>query len=446
MPESKHFRKKEPKVKEVIIREKSGGDYYDNIDEDKARELHPHRYEARHAPNREIIHEGNHDILRIYEEPKFRKALPYIIVLSVLVILGVSVLMMNRSHMTAQDLWARIKVSFVGSGIGDGFPVDLNGSGVEPGDFISSGGKVVTLSSTSLTELNITGKELFSIRHNYVSPLMCENDEKFLIYDCGGTNYMTVDSSGNAEKRSSENTILSGAVASNGRYALTTFPIGYSSQVEIFEKNGKLKYSYKFSDDYANAVCFNEAGDMVAVAAMYSRLGEIYTRIVIIRFDSEKPVAEYIFTGNMVQEIYWSGKYIYVIGDEAVAIGTEKGNFTEYSYGSKRITATHVGDGKCFVSVSGYEFAGASSLLIFSGTGEPLRLEFAYRIESISSYGNVCAVLADHTVFTYNTNNGELRGSTDAGSDSIACALQSNNTAFILAGKEIRYNQVKSAK
>ncbi len=420
MARGKHLRH-EKKVEEVIIRERSGSGYYDSDDD--------------------IItadEDTSPEVVMVYKERKNGKKKILLIILLVLALfIGVFVYMMRNTGMSAGDVLAKIKVAFMGTGVGDGYPVSLTGSDIGSGDFFTVDGNIVTLSNTALTVVDSTGKQKFSVPHSYSSPAVRENGGNYVLYDCGGTAYSTVNSSGKKTSYKSENKIIAADISSSGKIALASFPTDYSSQVQIYSDKGELQYTYKFSSDYASAVSFNDSGDMCAVACVYTSLGEAYTRIVVLRFDSEEPVSQYVFAGNFVTSIYWSGKNIYAVGDEGIAAGTSDGSFAEYSFEGKSLTALAFADGKAYLSISGYAHSGASTLWIFSGSGEPKTLDLSSRIVSISAVGSQVAVLAGSNIYEYSQSSLELVGVGDAGSDSKACAIQHGGNIYVLGGREI---------
>ncbi len=421
MARGKHLRH-EKKVEEVIIRERSGSGYYDSDDDSFLTE----------------DEDTSPEIVTVYKESKTgKKKILLLIVLILALFIGVFVYMMRSTGMTASDVIGKIKVAFMGTGVGDGYPVSLTGSDIGSGDFFSVDGNIVTLSNTALTVVDSTGKQKFSVPHSYSSPAVRENGGTYIIYDCGGTSYSTVSSSGKKTSYKSENKIIAADISSSGKIALASFPTDYSSQLQIYSDKGDLQYTYKFSSDYASAVSFNDSGDMCAVACVYTSLGEAYTRIVVLRFDSEEPVSQYVFAGNFVTSIYWSGKSIYAVGDEGIAVGTSDGSFTEYSFEGKSLTALAFADNKAYLAISGYAHSGASTLLVFSGTGEPKTLDLSSRIVSISAVGSQVAVLAGSNVYEYSQSSLELVGVGDAGSDSKACAIQHSGNVYVLGGREI---------
>ena len=418
----KHERKKskDKDVKEVIIREKTGSEYYDDDDFEYDDDTSPEVIEVRKEDN------------------KLRKQIILIIVLVLVLFIGVFIFMMKSSDMTAKDLFIQIKTSLMGSGSGDGYPVSLTGSDIGSREFFSVDGNVVTLSNTALTVVDSTGKEKFSSPHSFNSPAVKVNGGKYLLYDCGGTSYDVISSTGKKTEYKSESQIIAADISSDGKIALASYPSDYTSQVQIYSSKGALEYTYKFSVDYASAVSFNDSGDMCAVACVYTSLGEAYTRIVVLEFDKEEPVSEYVFSGNFVTSLYWSGKTIYAVGDEGIAVGSSNGSFSEYSFDGQSLTALQFADGKAYLSTSGYSHSGASTLLIFSGSNEPKQIDLESRIVSISASGNMVAVLAGNEIYEYSVNSLELVGKGESGTDANAVAIQHSGSVYVLGGKEIR--------
>ena len=91
-----------------------------------------------------------------------------------------------------------------------------------------------------------------------------------------------------------------------------------------------------------------------------------------------------------------------------------------------------------YISISGHSYAGASTLLIFDRSPEPLTIDIADRITDISSSGSVVAVLAGDMVHSFDALNGVELGDAQSGSDAHAIALLNESSCYVLGAKEIR--------
>ena len=441
MAKSRHYRTEEKKnnnrrVREVIIRQRTGSDYYDEHSEDTS----PERINVYADEDTDYDDfDGNYGNRRRYnrEERKKRKRRRLIVIFSC-VALALVISLAATKGQTFSILYSKFKVALVGTGTGDGFPVEITGNNVSSRGFAVTDYGCVTLSDTALTAVNSTGKNIFTVRHSFSSPMMSERNGSFIIYDCGSYAYTLVDSSGNYEKRTSDYKIISADIAENGNYVLVTIPDDYASQAEVYDSDGNLKYTYKFAEDYASAAAINPEGNMCAVSVLYTRNAELYSRVVILSIKSEAAEAEYIYKGCMVTDVFWKGSSIYCIGDEGLLAGTSDGYFYEYSFAGKNITAVYCDDDRCFVSVSSYTHGGDSDLLVFSGANEPLDIYSEERITSITSSGSLVSCLAGEMISCYSASSGDLKSTADTGYDSRAVAQADSSTVYVLGAQEIR--------
>ena len=416
MAKKKHLQKKN---KEILIREKGApdqGDYYD-VDQEEDQEEEPQ--------------EGKK------KEKSWGKISVRLAVICVLLI-AVVAFWLNRDNFSPENISNWFQTQMMGIGAGDGYPVGVTGGNVQVSNFLQENGNCVVLSDTALTGLNATGKEVLSVRHSYSSPALAWNNNRYLIYNRGGTNFSLVSGDKGTEKRSADNKITTAAIGKNGVYALMTQPADYASRLDVYTAEGSLKYYYQFAEGYATALTLNEDGSQGAVALVSSSGGELSTTISVFDFNSTEPVRQYVSQGNIVSTLYWEGGTLYAVGDVKTAVSSGGDEFSEYDYGGKTLTAVSCENGRALVSVSGYKNAGSSTLLIFSGSGEPAVIEQEERILDISSYGNVVCVLVKNKVCAYDLYSLQSRGECQVDFDTKAIAMQSESSLYTLGVSEIR--------
>lgn len=419
MSKNKHARASKKNMKEIVIREKSqpkGGEYYDEPPADKS---------------------GENDSTGDAEKKKRAKLIKRTVVVVLLAVLLVLV-WANRYNLTPENLSNWVKTKVFGTGLGDGYPIDLVGSNAAVGNFLSYDGNCVVLSDTALNITNSTGKEILSSRHSYSNPNIRRNGNKFLLYDCGGLGYSIISANNDVHKYTGTYKITAGDITGKGRYALLTQPEDYSSQLDIMDEKDEVIFTYKFAEGYATALALNSDGTLCAVATVFTNLGEMYTKIEVLSTSNEKPVAEYTMNGNFVSKIYWSGNNIYAVGDTSMAVCGISLEFKEYSYEGKQLTAVAAMNGSAFVSISGYSRSGASTLLVFSGSSTPVVVDLDGRIEDISSYGSVVGVLINHKIYSFDIASGKALGTADAGYDAEALSMLNERNAYVLGAREVR--------
>lgn len=371
------------------------------------------------------------------------KAVYRIALILLALVLGLAV-WVNRDRLTLEHITSWVKLQFVGDSEGDGFPVSITGSSVAAGNFTAQNGEVSVLSDTSLTKLDVIGRSLLSLRHSFSEPSLRTAGDMTLLYNQGSVGYMLLSGTRTIVNESAQRDILVGAVARNGRHALGTQGEDGASELDVYQRDGSLQFQYMFARDYITAAALNYDGTMGGVCTVRAEKGELVSRIVIFDFNRPDPVAEFEIKGNYLLDLYWTeGGDIYAVGDTSILLAdSSRYEFTEYSYDGRRLTAYHFGQGRAFLSVSAYEHAGPSTLLVFHRKAEPVRIEAPERIVSVSSFGGTVAVLADATVLFYDFSTGAALGQVPAGSDAKSLALSSESLAFVLGVSEVRTVQI----
>ncbi len=359
----------------------------------------------------------------------------------VLIVVAVFLMIwMNKDTFSLVDSLNWIKVQLVGAGEGDGFPVQIKGTNVAEKNFISVDGDVAALSDTALTVLDSTGKELYSVRHSFDTPFMRHSGNNFVLYNSGGSGYIVQTGAETMMNGTSESDISAAAVAGNGEFALGVQGKELASELNVYMRDGTPKYKYQFFDSYITAVSLNANGSMGAVCSTGSQSGELVSKITILDFNNEEPIAQYESRGNMLIDILWgeSGR-IYAVGDSALILATEGNyNFEEFSYGGRYLTAYCLENNRAYVSISGHEFTGGCTVHMFSDNAAPVLMDTEERVESISPIGSAVGVLVGEQVIFFETDEGREIGRTSAGGDVKSIALASENMAYALGISEIR--------
>ncbi len=383
-----------------------------------------------------------------YTRNRERRQLPravYHISLALLaVVIGLS-LWVNREYLTWDHMkeWARLQLK--GPNAGDGYPVGITGADVYEGNFLSAGGSVLVLSNTAFTSVNGDGKEEFSLRHSLNRPVLQAAGGKYLLYNRGSTGYLLVSGGRVAVEAVSGEDIICGSAAPNGKYALGLEGSHGASKLEVYMPDGSLQYEYPFANDYITAIALNHDGSFGAVCTVCSEKGEMVSRLTVLDFTQTDPVAQYETRDNLLLATSWGENgVIYSVGDGAMLSATSPDyQFTEVSYQGRQLTAFALSAGRAFLSISAYEHAGDSALLIYNGAeayneANPVRIDRDTRIEALSVSGGVVGMLAGGDVIFCDYVTGMELGRADAGPDAKSIALSSESRAYVLGVSEIR--------
>lgn len=375
---------------------------------------------------------------------KVPKAVYRVGIILLLLVLALA-LWLNRDRLNPESVTEWIKLQFVGAEEGDGFPVSVTGSVVSASNFTSYGGNAMILSDTSLVMLDDSGRELLSLRHSLNEPVMRSASGKTLLYNAGSTGYLVLSGTDTAVSGNAEREIISGAVTQGGRFALGLQGSDGASDLKVFQKDGSLQYEYSFAKDYITAIALNYDGTHGAVCTVRTEKGEVVSKVTVFDFNEAEPLASAETRDNLLVDVSWTeGGDLYAVGESAILLANSSDYaFAEYGYEGRKLTAYRLDQGRAFVSVSSYEHAGPSTLLVFHGDEEPVRIEAGERIVSLSVSGGTAAALIDHHTVFYDYGNGVELGSVDAGSDAKSIALRNERMAYVLGVSEIRTVEIK---
>lgn len=367
------------------------------------------------------------------------KAVYRVAVILLILVVGLAV-WMNRTNLTPENIGTWLKLQVTGSEIGDGFPVQITGSEVAEANFLAQGGNAVILSDTALCILNSTGKEDLSLRHSLNHPVLQGAGGRFLLYNSGSTGYMTLSGTDVVVSAVEERDILTGAIAQNGRFALGVQGTNGASELKVYQKDGSLQYRYSLAWDYITAIALNYDGTYGAVCTVRSDRGTLISKVIIFDFTSPEPVSEYETEENLLLAASWGENgSICAVGDTALLTASSSNySFTEDNYQGRQLTAFHLGAGRAFLSISAYEHAGPSTLLVCAPGQETLRVEAGRRIEAISVYGGTVGILTGGEAVFYDCSTGTELGRADAGGDARTLALSSESAAYVLGVSEVR--------
>ena len=268
------------------------------------------------------------------------KALYRVAVVLLVLVLGLAI-WVNRGNLTPQNIWNWIQVQITGTGEGDGYPVAITGSSVSEGNFLSAEGNAVALSDTALTILGPSGQELFSQRHSYNQPILKAASGQYLLYNQNSTGYMVVSGTQLHLESSTEQDILAGAIAPNGRFALATQGADGATDVTVYLATGEEQFTYSFAQDYVTALALNADGTWAMVCSVRAQGGQLVSKVTVFDLNSPTPAAEFESQDNLLLAAYWGENgMLYAVGDSAL-LRARSGelSFSEYGYQGRTPTA-----------------------------------------------------------------------------------------------------------
>lgn len=367
-------------------------------------------------------------------------------IIVILILCVVSMLLwFNRSNLTPSNMLEWVQTQVVGMGAGDGYPYSIAGSVVAQSNFKSVNKELFLLRDTELTVLNSTAKEVLSRPHSFSSPVMKLNGPRALIYNLGGKGYQVESQSKNLAKANTQQNILAGALAPNGRYALITQADGYCGCLTAYSEDNKVMFQYWFSDYYPTAVALNADGTGAAVTGVSAKDGGLTSALYLLNFNNNKVVEPFaVYSENMMLDVgYFADGTVIAVGDKLTSvINTNSRSKVNYDYQGLQLAAYDMDEGRAALSLSTYQDAADSKFVVLGKSGQPTAsTSLKEKVNAVSLYGDTAAALGDGKVYFYTASTGSQLGTCNAGNDAKAIALCDESSVYILGVSEVRLAQ-----
>lgn len=382
------------------------------------------------------------------EAPKKRlipKAVYRVAIILLVVILGLAV-WVNREALRPDRVFSWIRLQFTGEKLGDGFPMALPGTAVAAENFRARGGEAAVLSDTAYSQIDREGRVTMTVAHGYTNPTMALAGDKTLVMRQGGKAFKVLSGEKTVLESEAPSDITCGAVAANGRFALGLQGGDGASELRVYQADGTLQYQYTFAKDQITAVALNYDGTYGVVCTAGAEKGELVGKLTVLYFNEAEPVSQTESRNNLFLKASWtdSGE-IFAIGDTALLRGkSPEYSFAATYYDGRKLTASLLEGERAYLSLSAYEHAGPSTLLVFRGSEEPVRVEFGQRVLSISAAGSTVGVLCGgEAVFLENADGTEL-GRVAVNADAKGLALCNESLAYVLGAGSIELGEMGS--
>ena len=353
-------------------------------------------------------------------------------------------LVFNRENLTLTGL----KNWVLGEDEGPGYPITLTDGSVAFQNFLVENGEPAVVSSTTFLLLDHSGKELSLRQHGYTTPVMERWGDNFLIYDLGNKSFrVSTDGSSFTETPQFEHSIYCGAIAKNGNYAIASASDGYTSQLKVYDRNGRLLFEWASQQYLISTVSFSPNGKYIVASGFASQSGSLKTVINVFAFNKNEPLASHTLDGCvMLDVIFNDNDTVTAIGDTCAARFTVGKGLQVYDYQGLTLSAYDLtrSDG-AVLALSASSDGRVGSLILLNNDFEAHTVtRFEQALDSIQRYGSHLVLLSDGTLSVLDNDGGTVFYA-DAGVDAVKAECN-KDVCYILGAGEIRTVQLDLPK
>ena len=191
--------------------------------------------------------------------------------------------------------WSQNCISLMGSG---SFPVTLNDDSVC--GLYTYGSRSYVLTDAYMYAYNSSGREVTSVQHGYLSPVLDVSAARTLLYD-RGNHKLRVDSLGNnIADIEFEQEILTADISDCGYTAVALNDAEYETTVTVYDRGFNHLFKSSFTSETVSCVKLSPNGKKVCIVRVSSDNGTFVSKICIYDVKSGTKITEEKVNGSMI--------------------------------------------------------------------------------------------------------------------------------------------------
>lgn len=191
--------------------------------------------------------------------------------------------------------------------IGTGeYPNEIFGTSVI--DSVSKNGYYYVLSDTDLSCFTNGGKKVYYYSHGFEKPVITTSPTRAIIYEQGGDEVYVYNLKGQVCSLKTDDTIISASLSRNGNFAVATHSNSYSSVLNVYNKKGKVIYTWNSSKYIIKDVVLSSSGKKAVISLVTAKSGSFDSCVYVLNFNSADPEYTMSLDDNIVYSITESGR------------------------------------------------------------------------------------------------------------------------------------------
>ncbi len=386
---------------------------------------------------------GKSKKVKIRLSEKGKRTLTVILAVAV-VILIVMMAAQRLGNMTVSTFTDDVKTYFMSLGSGDGYPYEINASEVKS-ITVNKSNLNLLLEDKTLT-LTSSAKEIMPKSHTYSNPVMKTKGSKMIVFDLDSGKFRVQRGSDIVCEEKLDKNIMAGAIGAKGNYAVATYGNDVQAVLRAYDRSGKEKFTWNFSDERVTDIDLSPNGKFVAVAAIKAQNGEMSSKLYVFNLsNTENYISCFDYSGTTLLRVnYIKGNNIVAVGDNLksyIKNNTEKQE--DLKFNSDKLHNYCVSsDGSSAIAFSKYGSSSLSSLSFYSNKNkEKFTVDFDKEIRGINTDGKYVAVLFDSEVKTFN-KRGKQVGTIYFSGEPKSVTVDGSRT-YVLTGVNIKSYKTK---
>ena len=348
------------------------------------------------------------------------------------------------ANVTMSNMTDWVKGIFLNASPGDGYPYEISSESVLQSETVGS--YLALVENDKLVYLNSMAKEIFTLEHNFVSPVLKTRNGRALFY-CADTTSFIVTSSSEIlfDMQDTEDVlpgvIVTGDIGQRGNIAFACWSDECVCQINAYDQKLKREFCYNFSSGRVVDLCLSPDGNYLAAAVIDAKDAALFTRLMIFDLSKSEPVSDQILENQTAVDIeYLSGKNVELL----TLTSLYNYNYTFSSskpeqildFSSNSLQAYDFDcSSKCF-SIAVSEYVSSTSKVYFvKPNGKKYKTLDLNGLKKLQCGNKYTAALTEDAIYCINSN-GKIRCEIplEANVDDVLC---STSKLFAFAGVKI---------
>ena len=347
---------------------------------------------------------GKSKKIRIKLSERTKKILTGVLVVAVIILI-VMTAAQKLGNMTISTFTADVKTYFMSLGSGDGYPYEISASKV----------KSITVNKSNLNlllddktiSLTSSAKEIMPKSHTYSNPVMKTKGSKMIVFDLDSGKFRVQRGSDIVAEKTLDKNITAAAIGAKSNYAVASYGKDVQSVLTVYNRNGKEKFTWNFSDERVTDIDLSPNGKYVAVAAVNAKNGEMSSKLYVFNLSkTDNYISCFDYNGTTLLRVnYIKGNNIVAVGDNLKSyIKNNTDRQDDLNFNSDKLHNYCVTqDGSSILALSKYGSSSLSSLTFYNNRNkERFNVDFDKEIRGVDTDGKYIAVLFDSEVKTFN--------------------------------------------
>ncbi|MDD2955875.1 MAG: DUF5711 family protein [Oscillospiraceae bacterium] len=319
-----------------------------------------------------------------------------------LIVAAIALAVAFRHEISRLNLVEQLTSHLVGIGSGPGWPVDI--SGITVREMAPMGNDLAVLTDTDLIFYSAQGREIRRVQHGCANPVMKVGGTRVLLYDTGSREIRVESKTRTVGSKTMEYAVDTGDISANNCVVLVTQGARYASEVTVLDKNLAQLYQWRSADSRVMVAALSDQQDEMAVGTVNVRDGQLYSTLLLFRFDEEQEYVREELAGELIHSLRYKQGCLQALSSRRLLTFSETGKrMAEYSLGEETLTAFDSG-AELFTTllVGDYREFKELDLAIVDYTGAAVGgSQLDFQVEDSTAAGDRVVLQSGGTLYLY---------------------------------------------